>query len=79
MSLKIAGNLLKQSRFLPLFVLFQAGTFNDNALKNALIALVTSGAGGQMEQAAGALRNLGYNNASYQVAIASAGGIPPLM
>ena len=43
MSLKIAGRLLKQRRFLPLFVLFQAGTFNDNALKNALIALVTFG------------------------------------
>lgn len=43
MSLKIAGNLFKQKRFLPLFVLFQAGTFNDNALKNALIALVTFG------------------------------------
>ena len=43
MSLKIAGNLFKQRRFLPLFVLFQAGTFNDNALKNALIALVTFG------------------------------------
>ena len=41
MSLKVAGNLFKQKRFLPLFVLFQAGTFNDNALKNALIALVT--------------------------------------
>jgi MFS family permease len=43
MSLKIAGSLLKQKRFLPLFALFQAGTFNDNALKNALIALVTFG------------------------------------
>lgn len=43
MSLKIAGNLLTQRRFIPLFVLFQAGTFNDNALKNALIALVTFG------------------------------------
>lgn len=30
-------------RFLPLFTLFQAGTFNDNALKNALIALITFG------------------------------------
>ncbi len=30
-------------RFLPLFALFQAGTFNDNALKNALIALITFG------------------------------------
>lgn len=27
-------------RFLPLFGLFQFGTFNDNALKNALIALI---------------------------------------
>jgi hypothetical protein len=43
MSLKIAGRLLRQRRFLPLFVLFQAGTFNDNALKNALIALVAFG------------------------------------
>ncbi len=43
MSLKLAGSLLRQRRFLPLFVLFQAGTFNDNALKNALIALVTFG------------------------------------
>ncbi len=41
MSARQAGHLLKQRRFLPLFVLFQAGTFNDNALKNALIALVT--------------------------------------
>lgn len=30
-------------RFLPLFTLFQAGTFNDNVLKNALIALITFG------------------------------------
>ena len=30
-------------RFLPLFALFQLGTFNDNALKNALIALITFG------------------------------------
>ena len=43
MSLKIAGRLFKQRRFLPLFTLFQAGTFNDNALKQALIALVTYG------------------------------------
>jgi len=43
MSAKLAGKLLGQKRFLPLFVLFQAGTFNDNALKNALIALVLTG------------------------------------
>jgi len=43
MSLKLAGKLFTQKRFLPLFVLFQAGTFNDNALKNALIALVLTG------------------------------------
>ena len=43
MSLNIARQLLKQRRFLPLFALLQAGTFNDNALKNALIALVTFG------------------------------------
>ncbi|MEM9599613.1 MAG: MFS transporter, partial [Pseudomonadota bacterium] len=30
-------------RFLPLFILFQTGTFNDNGLKNALIALITFG------------------------------------
>lgn len=30
-------------RFLPLFTLFQTGTFNDNGLKNALIALITFG------------------------------------
>lgn len=30
-------------RFVPLFVLFQTGTFNDNALKNGLIALITFG------------------------------------
>lgn len=30
-------------RFAPLFVLLQTGTFNDNALKNALIALITFG------------------------------------
>jgi len=35
--------LILQRRFAPLFVLFQAGTFNDNALKNALIALVLTG------------------------------------
>ncbi len=35
--------LLLQRRFAPLFVLLQAGTFNDNALKNALIALITFG------------------------------------
>jgi len=43
MSIKLAGSLFKQRRFLPLFVLFQAGTFNDNALKQALIGLVTFG------------------------------------
>lgn len=43
MSAKLAGKLLTQRRFLPLFVLFQAGTFNDNALKQALIGLVTFG------------------------------------
>lgn len=43
MSLKTAGKLFFQRRFLPLFVLFQAGTTNDNILKNALIALVTYG------------------------------------
>ncbi len=41
MSAKLAGKLFIQRRFLPLFTLFQAGTFNDNALKNALISLVT--------------------------------------
>jgi len=43
MSAKLAGRLFTQRRFLPLFALFQAGTFNDNALKNALIALVLTG------------------------------------
>lgn len=43
MSVKLAGKLFTQRRFLPLFTLFQAGTFNDNALKNALIALVVFG------------------------------------
>jgi len=33
--------LLLSRRFAPLYVLFETGTFNDNALKNALIALVT--------------------------------------
>lgn len=33
--------LLLSRRFAPLYVLFEAGTFNDNALKNALIALIT--------------------------------------
>jgi len=36
-------SLFFQRKFLPLFVLFQAGTINDNMLKNALIALVTYG------------------------------------
>ena len=43
MSAKHAAKLLTQRRFLPLFTLFQAGTFNDNTLKNALIALITFG------------------------------------
>ncbi len=43
MSIKRAGKLFTQRRFWPLFVLFQAGTINDNILKNALIALVTYG------------------------------------
>jgi hypothetical protein len=43
MSAKHAGKLLTQRRFAPLFVLFQTGTFNDNALKNALIAMITFG------------------------------------
>ncbi len=33
--------LLLSRRFAPLYVLFEAGTFNDHALKNALIALIT--------------------------------------
>ena len=33
--------LLLSRRFAPLYVLFETGTFNDNALKNALIALIT--------------------------------------
>lgn len=41
MSAKAAISLFAKRKFLPLFVLFQAGTFNDNVLKNALIALVT--------------------------------------
>ncbi len=32
-----------ERRFAPLFVLLQTATFNDNALKNALIALITFG------------------------------------
>ena len=43
MSGKLAGKLFTQRRFLPLFTLFQTGTFNDNTLKNALIALITFG------------------------------------
>ena len=43
MSAKLAGKLLSQRRFLPLFTLFQTGTFNDNTLKNALIAMITFG------------------------------------
>jgi len=33
--------LLLSRRFAPLYILFEAGTFNDNALKNALIGIVT--------------------------------------
>lgn len=36
------GFILKR-RFAPLFILLQTATFNDNALKNALIALITFG------------------------------------
>ena len=43
MSARQAGRLLVQRRFGPLFALFQTGTFNDNALKNALIAMITFG------------------------------------
>ena len=43
MSAKLASKLLIQRRFLPLFTLFQTGTFNDNTLKNALIAMITFG------------------------------------
>ena len=35
--------LITQRRFLPLFILLQTGTFNDNVLKNALIGLITFG------------------------------------
>ena len=35
--------LILERRFAPLFVLLQTGTFNDNALKNSLIALITFG------------------------------------
>lgn len=40
MSVIASARLFTKRTFLPLFVLFQAGTFNDNLLKNALIALV---------------------------------------
>jgi len=43
MSLPLPLRLLSQRRFAPLFTLLQTGTFNDNGLKNALIALVTFG------------------------------------
>lgn len=43
MSLKTTGQLFRENRFWPLFVLIQTGTFNDNSLKNALIGLVTFG------------------------------------
>ncbi len=43
MSAAASVKLFTKRTFLPLFVLFQAGTFNDNLLKNALIALVTFG------------------------------------
>ena len=43
MNKKSTLGLFHQRRFLPLFILFQTGTFNDNALKNALIALVLTG------------------------------------
>ena len=43
MSVKLAGQLMTQRRFWPLFVLLQTGTFNDNGLKNALIGLITFG------------------------------------
>jgi len=35
--------LLLSRRFAPLYILFEAGTFNDNALKNALIAIIIYG------------------------------------
>ena len=35
--------LILERRFAPLFILLQTGTFNDNALKNSLIALITFG------------------------------------
>ncbi len=35
--------LLLSRRFLPLFVLLQTGSFNDNLLKNAMIGLITFG------------------------------------
>ena len=35
--------LLLSRRFAPLYVLFEFGTFNDNALKHALIALIIYG------------------------------------
>ena len=43
MSARQAGQLMSQRRFLPLFILLQTGTFNDNVLKNALIGLITFG------------------------------------
>ena len=43
MAANTAGKLIVARRFAPLFALFQAGTFNDNALKNALIAMITFG------------------------------------
>lgn len=56
MSAKQAGRLLTQRRFAPLFLLFQAGTFNDNTLKNALIALITFGGFAFMSDLPSAIR-----------------------
>ena len=56
MSAKQAGQLLTQRRFLPLFALFQTGTFNDNTLKNALITLITFGGFAFMSDLPSAIR-----------------------
>ena len=56
MSAKQAGRLLTQRRFGPLFLLFQAGTFNDNTLKNALITLITFGGFAFMSDLPSAIR-----------------------
>ena len=56
--LENSGNLLRQRRFLPLFITQLLGALNDNVIKNAMVVLLTFQAAGWTTLTPGLLANL---------------------